>query len=88
MTSCATTSNEKPRNMSHIESTVLPSSQGISHGACKKADEKAIEVSSSEKHSKRAYGPVPNNTNRRDDEGVLFSGLRRTKYCYGRSIAQ
>ena len=39
-----------------------------------------------EAHS--TYGPLPNNTNRGDSDGVLFSGLPRTKYSCGRSIAQ
>jgi hypothetical protein len=34
------------------------------------------------------YGPLSNNTNRGDSDGVLFSGLPPTRYYYGRSIAQ
>ena len=34
------------------------------------------------------YGPLPNNTNRGDSDGVLFSGLPRTNYSYGPSLAQ
>ena len=33
------------------------------------------------------YGPLPNNTNRGDSDGVLFSGLPWTNYSCGRSIA-
>jgi hypothetical protein len=34
-----------------------------------------------------ASGPLPNNTNRRDSDGVLFSRLLRKNYSYDRSIA-
>ena len=34
------------------------------------------------------YGPLPNNSNRGNSDGVLFSGLPGTRYYYGRSIAQ
>ena len=33
-------------------------------------------------------GPLANNRSRGDSNGVLFSRLLRTKYFYGRSIAQ
>jgi len=34
------------------------------------------------------YGPLPNNTNRGDSDGMLFSGLHRTNYSHDGSIAR
>ncbi len=33
------------------------------------------------------YGPLPNNTNRGDSDGMLFSGLPRPNYSSGPSLA-